>query len=237
MRPDADDRDYPAESALKDLIKIAGLTDDRLHAALTDGTLPLTRDTWLVGVHVRRQNSIHGARGTSTPPVLVTVLVAARARSGPNQPWTFHMYVPGHGRAGHADGTARFHARPIGISLGDGHAPRRYPPHRNPHCGCTGQRRRRHRAMTRPSHRRPAGPQRRHRPARYPRQPDLLPRERRRHPHLAARTHVTDLQHRPGRPYRSTACLAARREFPSCLRRNRQRPTRLRRLARTPGGL
>lgn len=56
MRPDADDRDYPAESALKDLIKIAGLTDDRLHAALTD-----------------------------------------------------------------ADGAARFHARPIGISLGDGH--------------------------------------------------------------------------------------------------------------------
>ena len=121
MSSDGDDRDYPAESALKDLIRVAGLTDDRLHAALTTGTLPLTHDCWLVGVHVRRQNSSQGPMGSGTRPALVTVLVAAHARTWPGQPWTFHMYVPGHGWAGHAAGTARFHARPIGASLGDGH--------------------------------------------------------------------------------------------------------------------
>ncbi|MFD0692420.1 RNaseH domain-containing protein [Actinomadura fibrosa] len=68
----ASEKEHAARAALRDLLRGAGILDDRMPAALTAKHLPnpLTRRTLLAGVHVRRQQNGHGE------PVLVLVMTA-----------------------------------------------------------------------------------------------------------------------------------------------------------------
>lgn len=111
---DPERKDYPAAAAVKDLMRVGGLVDGRLARATTLRPYPLDRPLWLVGVHVRRQNS-SSKKGR---PRLVTVLVAVHASPEPARPWTMHLYAPGQGWLPHPVGVADFHTRPIGPEVG-----------------------------------------------------------------------------------------------------------------------
>ncbi|MCW2945399.1 MAG: hypothetical protein JWR24_2116 [Actinoallomurus sp.] len=107
------ERDYPAEAALKDLLmRCAGLTDDRMAKSVSLEPFPLAGDTWLVGVHVRKQSAPRrGARSR-----LVATMVAVHAAL--DSPWTFHLYVPGRGWLRAPEGLAAFHNGQIGAEIG-----------------------------------------------------------------------------------------------------------------------
>lgn len=112
-RPAADERDHPAEAALKDLMRVGGFSDGRLRDATVMQPYALDRPVRLVGVHVRRQN----AAAAKARPTLVASLVAVHADPDPSRPWDMHMYVPGRGWRPHAEGVAAFHAGPIGAEI------------------------------------------------------------------------------------------------------------------------
>jgi hypothetical protein len=104
--------DYAATTALRDLVRAGGLTDERLAQAVRMSPHPLEREVWLVGVHVRVQNAKWNGRARNDRPLLVTTLVALRAR--PSGPWDLCMYVRGRGWVRHAEGLTAFHAGSIG---------------------------------------------------------------------------------------------------------------------------
>lgn len=105
-------KDYPAITAMRDLMRAGGLTDDRLAQAVAMAPYPLEREAWLVGVHVRVQNRKWNGRARNDHPLLVTTLVAVRAR--PSGPWDLCMHVRGRGWVRHAEGLTAFHAGSIG---------------------------------------------------------------------------------------------------------------------------
>ncbi|GAA0950922.1 RNaseH domain-containing protein [Nonomuraea longicatena] len=110
------DPDFPVVTAIKDLLRAAGMTDDRLAAAVDLRPHPLDRDMWLVGVHVRIQNS---KNGNGSRPYLVHTMVALHAKQDRQAPWDLRMYVPGQGWLQHVAGLTAFHAGPIGAAIGN----------------------------------------------------------------------------------------------------------------------
>ena len=108
--------DHPVRAALKDLMRAGGFTDGRLAVATTKEPCPLDRPAWLVGIHVRRQNSTN-SNGRSGRPRLVSTMVALHAHPDGSTPWTVYFYVPGRGWLPHALGLAAFHAGPIGPEI------------------------------------------------------------------------------------------------------------------------
>jgi hypothetical protein len=104
--------DYPVATALRDLMRAGGLTDDRLARAVRLSPHPLAQDTWLVGVHVRKQNTRKNGNGYRGRPLLVVTLTAVRAR--PAGAWEILTHVRGRGWVRQAEGLAAFHAQAIG---------------------------------------------------------------------------------------------------------------------------
>lgn len=107
----AAEKEHAARAALRDLMRGAGILDDRMSAALTAGNLPnpLTRRTLLVGLHVRRQQNGHGE------PVLVVVTTAVDLVPGRLDECKMLVYSERRGawvRA--AEGVADFNAGMIG---------------------------------------------------------------------------------------------------------------------------
>ncbi|MEV7005852.1 RNaseH domain-containing protein [Streptosporangium sp. NPDC051022] len=113
----AERTDYSVVAAVRDLLRAGGLTDGRLTRAVALTPFPMDRDAWLVGVHVRIQNTSRKANGTNGRPLMVSVLVAARACTDPLQPWDLRIYVPGQGWLRHAAGLSAFHAGSIGTPI------------------------------------------------------------------------------------------------------------------------
>jgi RNaseH domain of pPIWI_RE/pPIWI_RE module N-terminal domain/MID domain of pPIWI_RE len=107
-------KSHAARSALHDLLRIAGIIDDRIPKAVTGPKLrhPLDRPALLVGIHARRQQT-----GDDDRP-LVLVLTAIRATPDPDVPWHALMYSEKQ-RAWlrHAAGVADFHCGKIGDSM------------------------------------------------------------------------------------------------------------------------
>jgi RNaseH domain of pPIWI_RE/pPIWI_RE module N-terminal domain/MID domain of pPIWI_RE len=105
-------RSHAARSALHDLLRIAGILDDRIPQAVTGSKLrhPLDRPALLVGIHARRQQT-----GNDDDKPLVLVLTAIRATPDPDVPWQALMYSEKqHGWLRHAAGVADFHSGKIG---------------------------------------------------------------------------------------------------------------------------
>ncbi|MBT2208731.1 RNaseH domain-containing protein [Actinomadura sp. NEAU-AAG7] len=103
--------EHSARAALRDLLRGAGILDDRMPAALTIERLPnaLTRRTLLVGVHARRQQNGDG------DPVLVLVMVAVDLVPGNLAECRLLVYSERRGTwARAAEGIADFHAGAIG---------------------------------------------------------------------------------------------------------------------------
>jgi hypothetical protein len=107
-------RDHPAEAAIRDLLRQAGLTDSRLAAATADGRLaaPLTRAATLVGVHVR-QHTPRKRNGRGDPARLVVQIVAVHATPG-DAPWPVQMYDDAEGWISYREANARYYAADIG---------------------------------------------------------------------------------------------------------------------------
>ncbi|MGN9846927.1 RNaseH domain-containing protein [Nonomuraea sp. H19] len=106
------DVDYPVVTAVRDLMRAGGLTDDRLSEAVSLKPHPLNGDAWLVGIHVRAQNG-NGSNGR----LLVNTMVAVHARKDADRPWKILMYVRGQGWIQHAAGLAAYHSAAIGTPL------------------------------------------------------------------------------------------------------------------------
>jgi hypothetical protein len=107
-------KSHATRSALHDLLRIAGVIDDRITKAVTGPRLrhPLDRPALLVGIHARRQQT-----GDDDRP-LVLVLTAIRATPDPDVPWQALMYSEKrHAWLRHAAGVADFHRGKIGDSM------------------------------------------------------------------------------------------------------------------------
>lgn len=106
--------DHPAQSALRDLFRQAGVIDDRLATATTnDRTAPLTRAATLVGVHVR-QHTPRRTNGIKEPNRLVVQMVAIHATPAPSEPWHVEMYDDAEGWISYRQANARYYASDIG---------------------------------------------------------------------------------------------------------------------------
>ncbi len=106
--------DHPADIAVRDLLRQAGLTDTRLAAATAGSKLasPLTRPATLVGVHVR-QHTPRWKEGRREPNRLVVQLVAVHATPG-DDPWAVQMYDDAEGWISYREANARYYAADIG---------------------------------------------------------------------------------------------------------------------------
>ncbi|MFD9702120.1 RNaseH domain-containing protein [Lentzea sp. NPDC059081] len=109
----ASERKHAARAALRDLLRAAGVLDERLPGAIADPRLPHTvdRPVLLVGVHVRAQKAERGSG-----PLVVT-MSALHVVPGDLEAWRVLMYSDGKGtwcRTGEA--IADFHSGSIGTS-------------------------------------------------------------------------------------------------------------------------
>jgi RNaseH domain of pPIWI_RE/pPIWI_RE module N-terminal domain/MID domain of pPIWI_RE len=106
----APERDHRAKAALHDVLRIAGILDNRIYDAVTKPKLgPLTRSAMLVGIHARRQQT----KETDTPLVLTMVTIYA----DPNSPANWHILMHGDHRKEWlpiGPALAAFHAGHIG---------------------------------------------------------------------------------------------------------------------------
>ncbi|MEV4252726.1 RNaseH domain-containing protein [Spirillospora sp. NPDC049652] len=107
------EKQHAARAALRDLLRAAGILDDRMPAALTDARKPnpLSRRTLLVGVHARRQQTGDGE------PLLVLVMSAIDLVPGSLDECRMLVYSERRGawvRA--AEGIADFNAGAIGAA-------------------------------------------------------------------------------------------------------------------------
>lgn len=111
-------RDEPAIAAVRDLLRCAGVIDNRLALATVGNRLEgaLDRDAILVGVHIRQHTPRR--RGNFKPPNrLVIRLVAVHATPDANEPWYTETYSATDGTwAPYRDGTAAYHATEIGTT-------------------------------------------------------------------------------------------------------------------------
>jgi len=107
-------RDHLAEAAARDLLRQAGVIDNRLADATTNLRLaaPLTRAATLVGVHVR-QHTPRRRNGHKEPNRLVVQLVALHATPG-DAPWPVQMYDDAEGWISYRQANARYYATDIG---------------------------------------------------------------------------------------------------------------------------
>jgi hypothetical protein len=107
-------RDHPAEAAVRDLLRQAGLNDNRLAAATGSARLtsPLTRAATLVGVHIR-QHTPRRRNGRNDPNRLVVQLVAVHATPD-DAPWAVQMYDDAEGWISYREANARYYATDIG---------------------------------------------------------------------------------------------------------------------------
>jgi hypothetical protein len=114
--------DHPAERALSDLLRSAGLLDARMGHALGKKDC---QQIWHVGLHIRRQSPPRSAPGRRKAKARLTItLVAIRPIGGVDEPWEVLAYEPrrqqssptiaaGPGWHSYADATAAFHAAPL----------------------------------------------------------------------------------------------------------------------------
>ncbi|WP_061294183.1 RNaseH domain-containing protein [Herbidospora cretacea] len=116
--PPLEDRDdYAAQAALADLLRGAGLTDNRLAHAVapkSNAQAHLSRDAVLVGVKIRL-HTFPRRRGKPARPALLSVcLVALHASPSPDSFWRAEMYGPD-GWKPYSTAAARRMAAPIGL--------------------------------------------------------------------------------------------------------------------------
>jgi hypothetical protein len=106
--------DHAAEAAVRDLLRQAGLTDNRLATATagTRLTYPLTRAATLVGVHIR-QHTPRRRNGRNDPNRLVVQLVAIHATPD-DAPWAVQMHDDAEGWISYREANARYYATDIG---------------------------------------------------------------------------------------------------------------------------
>jgi hypothetical protein len=85
--PTKTDKEHATRAALQDLLRSAGIVDQRIFRATAreDLGLRLDRDALLVGIHVRRQQV------KKEPPRLVVTIVALHARVNPDIPWRLYF--------------------------------------------------------------------------------------------------------------------------------------------------
>lgn len=110
--------DAPATAAVRDLLRHAGVIDNRL-ATATAGKLRagyLDREATLVGIHVRQHTPRR--RGQHRPPNrLVVRLVSMHATPDPDQPWRTTSFSNSRAKwVPYRDGTADYHATDIGTT-------------------------------------------------------------------------------------------------------------------------
>lgn len=108
--------DHPAIGAVRDLLRQAGVVDDRLGRALVKGGRSLLdRPAILVGIHIR-QNTPRRKNGQKPPNSLVVRLTALHTEIDADQPWRL---ASGNGPSSpwlsYREGNASYYASPIGI--------------------------------------------------------------------------------------------------------------------------
>jgi hypothetical protein len=107
--------DHPAQAALRDLLRQAGVVDNRLAAATISSRLaqPLTKAATLVGVHIR-QHTPRRRNGVKESIRLVVQLVAIHASPDQDTPWSVEMYDDTEGWISYRQANARYYAADIG---------------------------------------------------------------------------------------------------------------------------
>ena len=111
-------KDEPAIAAVRDLLRHAGVIDNRLAVATTDTRLKgrLDRDATLIGIHIR-QHTPRKKGGFKPPARLVIRLVALHATSEPDRPWRTETYSDQHARwVPYRVGNGSYHASDIGTT-------------------------------------------------------------------------------------------------------------------------
>ena len=111
-------KDEPAIAAVRDMLRSAGVIDNRLAVATTNPRLKgrLDRDATLIGIHIR-QHTPRKKGGIKPPARLVIRLVAMHATPDPHQPWRTQTYSDQHGRwVPYRVGNAAYHATDIGTT-------------------------------------------------------------------------------------------------------------------------
>ncbi|WP_228542576.1 RNaseH domain-containing protein, partial [Nocardia sp. XZ_19_369] len=106
--------DHPAIAGLRDLLRQAGVVDNRL-AAATAGTraAALTRDATLVGLHIR-QHTPRRKNGRKEPNQMVVRIVAIHSTPNVDEFWSVRMYDDTEGWMPYRDANARYHCGTIG---------------------------------------------------------------------------------------------------------------------------
>jgi hypothetical protein len=107
-------KDHIAEAAARDLLRQAGVIDNRLAVATASTQLSssLTRAATLVGVHIR-QHTPRRRNGRKEPNRLVVQLVALHATPG-DPPWAVQMYDDAEGWISYREANARYYTADIG---------------------------------------------------------------------------------------------------------------------------
>lgn len=106
--------DYQMVVAVRDLLRQAGVVDNRLAVATTRPglTSPLTKPATLVGVHIRLHTP-RRKKGVRQPNQLVIQLVAVHA-TPEDKPWTIEMYDDTEGWIGYRLANAHYYAGDVG---------------------------------------------------------------------------------------------------------------------------
>lgn len=110
--------DEPAIAAVRDLLRNAGVIDNRLAAATADPSrsAALDRAATLIGLHIR-QHTPRRKGGTKPPNRLVIRLVAIQATPDPELPWRVTAYDDKHGQwVPYRQANAAYHAADIGYA-------------------------------------------------------------------------------------------------------------------------
>ena len=111
-------KDEPAIAAARDLLRQAGVIDNRLAVATTNTRLKgrLDRDATLIGIHIR-QHTPRRTGSVKPSAQLVIRLVAMHATPDPDQPWRTETYSDQNGRwVPYRVGNAAYHATDIGTT-------------------------------------------------------------------------------------------------------------------------
>lgn len=106
--------DYAAITGLRDLLRQAGVIDNRLAIAAAGGRVStLTRDATLVGIHIR-QHTPRRKKGRKAPNQLVIRMVSIHSTPDSADCWTVQMYDDREGWLPYREANARYHRGPIG---------------------------------------------------------------------------------------------------------------------------